>query len=62
MHFTKIESKKNMQFVALAFYYTHCVRLGVKVRNMKMDLNIIYGTWRQGTFEKLIMEIYDFFL
>ena len=34
--------------------------LGVKVRNIKMDLNI-YGTWRQVTFEKLMMKIYDFF-
>ena len=35
--------------------------LGVKVRNMKMDLNI-YGTWHWVTFEKLMMKIYDFFL
>ena len=34
--------------------------LGVKVRNMKMDLNI-YGTWHWITFEKLMMKIYDFF-
>ena len=27
---------------------------------MKMDLNI-YGTWRQVTFEKLMMKMYDFF-
>ena len=35
--------------------------IGVKVRNMKMNLNI-YGTWRRVTFEKLMMKIYDFFL
>ena len=35
-------------------------RLGVKVRNTKMDLNI-HGTWRRVTFEKLMMKIYDFF-
>ena len=34
-------------------------RLGVKVRNMKMDFNI-YGTWRWVMFEKLMMKIYDF--
>ena len=30
--------------------------LGVKVRNTKMDLNIC-GTWRQITFEKLMMKL-----
>ena len=34
--------------------------LGIQIRNMKMVFNI-YGTWRQVTFEKLMMKIYDFF-
>ena len=35
-------------------------RIGIQIRNMKMDFNI-YGTWRWGTFEKIIMKIYEFF-
>ena len=35
--------------------------LGVQVRNMKMVFNI-YGDWRRVMFEKLMMEIYDFFI
>ena len=31
-------------------------KLGVKVRNTKMDLNIC-STWRRVTFEKLMMEL-----
>ena len=33
-----------------------CTTVGIQLRNMKMDLNI-YGTWRQVTFEKLMMKI-----
>ena len=39
----------------------HTYTLGVQVRNMKMVFNI-YGTWRQVTFENLMMKIYDFFI
>ena len=35
--------------------------LGVKVRNMKMDLNI-YGTWRRVGQWTLMMKMYDFFI
>ena len=35
-------------------------RIGIQIRNMKMVFNI-YGTWRQVTFEKLMMKINDFF-
>ena len=35
-------------------------RLGIQIRNMKMVLNI-YGTWRQVTFEKLMMKIHEIF-
>ena len=41
-------------FCALDMHFI-CTILGVKVRNTKMDLNI-YGTWRQVTFEKLMMK------
>ena len=37
------------------------ITLGIKVRNMKMDLNI-YGTWRRVTFEKLMMKNCDFLI
>ena len=47
----KLNSNQNPGYVCM---------LGVKVRNMKMYLNI-YGTWHQVTFEKLMMKIYDFF-
>ena len=36
------------------------LKLGVNIRNMKIDFNI-YGTWRLVMFEKLMMKIYDFF-
>ena len=54
-----IPIKKNPQqhLYLILVQYT----LGVKVRNMKMDLNI-YGTWRRVTFGKLMMKIYDFFI
>ena len=35
--------------------------LGIQIRNMKMVFNI-YGTWRRVMFEKIMMNIYDFFL
>ena len=36
------------------------VRVGIQIRNMKMDFNF-HCTWRWVTFEKLLMKIYDFF-
>ena len=45
--------------LGIIFSVSSIASVGVKVRNMKMDLNI-YGTWRRVTFEKLIMKIYDF--
>ena len=51
----KINACKNVECIC------PLLNLGVKVRNMKMDLNI-NGTWRRVTFEKLMMKIYDFFI
>ena len=53
-----LTQKRSVQILLLL--NSEACRLGVKVRNMKMDFNI-YGTWRQVTFEKLMMKIYDFF-
>ena len=40
-------------------YYVVCI-LGVQDRKIKMVFNT-GGTWRQVTFEKLMMKIYDIF-
>ena len=61
--FKAAKNRSSKPFVIFFISRKKCILhiLGVNVRNMKMDLNI-YGTWHRVTFEKLMMQIYDFFI
>ena len=57
----EIYLKRNLRGLDDSNHWRHFYSLlGIQIRNMKMVFNI-YGTWRQVTFEKLMMKIYDFF-
>ena len=45
VHKVLLLSGPSLSFLKILHFWATLLRLGVKVRNMKMDLNI-YGTWR----------------